>query len=98
MTEVQTPSAREVISAQLLGQPYQISCTSEESELLHRAVRLLQDRLSEASVRMEKGVLKERMLLMVALNLAADFLKAAQELDVLELHLRRLVDIGRGAE
>ncbi len=98
MTEAQTPASREVISAQLLGQPYQISCTAEEKELLHRAVRLLQERLGEASLRMEKGVLRERMLLMVALNLAADFLKTGQDLDAIESRLRRLVDISRGAE
>lgn len=103
---VAEPSAPTVsVDAQLLGQHYRVSCRPEEQALLGEAVALLQRRLAQASEQAARSVSKERLTLMVAMNLAADLLRAeearAQQsatLDAVAARLQALVDMGKGEE
>jgi cell division protein ZapA len=92
------------VNITLLGQSYQVPCLLEEQALLLEAVALLNQQL-EATRARGRMISKERAALMVAVNLAADLQRARQEvrvrddqLTLLEDRLRRLVDMGRGAE
>ena len=92
------------VNITLLGQSYQVPCLPEEQALLLEAVALLNQQL-DAARGGGRTISKERTALMVAVNLAADLQRARQEvqardeqLDRLESRLRRLVDMGRGAE
>ncbi|MGC8467746.1 MAG: cell division protein ZapA [Acidithiobacillus sp.] len=93
------------VDAQLLGQHYRVACRPEEQALLREAVALLQKRLAEAGQQATRGVSKERLTLMVAMNLAADLLRAEEAraeqsatLEAVAQRLQALVDMGRGEE
>jgi len=93
------------VDAQLLGQHYRVRCRPEEQALLREAVALLQKRLAEAGRQAARSVSKERLALMVAMNLAADLLRADEAraeqsatLEILARRLQALVDMGRGEE
>ena len=105
MSQGSDATVREVIAAEFLNQSYQISCSAEERQLLCEAIESLQERLQLAKVRQTVGAQRERALLMVALNLAADFLRGQEErlqaqtaLEATTAQLQRLVDMGQGAE
>ena len=102
MPETIRTTSTDRVHITLLGQSYQVPCQPEEQALLREAVALLTERLEAARAR---TVGKERTALMVAVNLAADLQRARQELQerdqwltALEERLRRLVDMGKGAE
>ncbi|MEY2333296.1 cell division protein ZapA [Acidithiobacillus ferrianus] len=102
MPETTRTASTDRVHITLLGQSYQVPCQPEEQTLLREAVALLTERLEAARAR---AVSKERTALMVAVNLAADLQRARQELQerdqwltALEDRLRRLVDMGKGAE
>lgn len=105
MSQGSAANAREIIAAEFLGQSYQISCSAEERDLLAQAMLTLQERLQTAKIRQMVGVQRERALLMIALNLAADLHRSQEELQqgqrVLEgvaTRLQHLVDIEQGGE
>jgi cell division protein ZapA len=92
------------VNITLLGQSYQVPCQLEEQVLLLEAVALLNQQI-EATRAGGRTMGKERAALMVAINLAADLQRARQELqarddqlNAVEARLRRLVDMGKGAE
>ncbi|MBU2856891.1 cell division protein ZapA [Acidithiobacillus ferrooxidans] len=104
MPEATRNSATNRVNITLMGQSYQVPCLPEEQALLLEAVALLNQQLDAARAQ-GRTISKERTALMVAVNLAADLQRARQEVqardeqfDRLENRLRRLVDMGRGAE
>ncbi|WP_308387891.1 cell division protein ZapA [Acidithiobacillus sp. AMEEHan] len=105
MSQGNAADTRELIAAEFLNQSYQITCSPEERNLLGQAIALLQERLQAAKVRQGVGVQRERALLMVALNLAADLQRSQGELqqaqhtlETVTARLQNLVDMGQGAE
>lgn len=105
MSQGSAASTRELIAAEFLHQSYQISCSAEERQLLEQAIETVQERLQLGKVRQTAGAQRERALLMVALNLAADLLRGQEEqlqaqmaLESTTAQLQRLVDMGQGAE
>ena len=105
MSQGSAAGAREVIAAEFLNQSYQISCSAEERDLLGQAMLTLQERLQSAKVRQSVGAQRERALLMVALNLAADLQRSQEDLqqaqhslESMAMRLQHLVDMGQAAE
>ena len=93
--------AMEHLTITLLGQSYQIACPVEEQGLVQEAVTLLQGQIETVRAR-GRAASKERTVLMVAVNLAADLMRARQSLQAqetaladLEKRLRVLVDTAR---
>lgn len=104
MSELNPPHALSQITVTLMGQNYQVPCAEDEQGLLLEAVQILNKQLDVARSR-SKLVSKERDILMVAVNLAADLQRLKQELQMrqhdlqqVEQRLQHLVDRAKGSE
>ncbi|WP_414041081.1 cell division protein ZapA [Acidithiobacillus sp. M4-SHS-6] len=104
MSEAKSTHSVKQITVTLLDQHYQVPCADEEQELLLEAVRLLNQQL-EATRSRGKLLNRERIALMVAVNLAADLQRTRQALEdreqdlrMVEQRLQQLVDRARGSE
>ncbi len=74
--------ANQPVPVVISGATYHISCPEEEYDSLMQSAKLLDQRLKEA--RSKGGLPLEQATMMVALNLANEFLKAKHRHDSLE--------------